>query len=102
VRDDPTLVEVEAELEAPGLLILADSYFPGWQATLDGEPVEIRPANHLFRGVLLPAGRHRVRFEYRPRWLALGIAASGVGAVVLLMLGWRGRRACPRSPLPAR
>lgn len=102
VRDDPTLVEVEAELEAPGLLVLADSYFPGWRATLDGEPVEIRPANHLFRGVLLPAGRHRVRFEYRPRWLALGIAASGVGAVVLLMLGWRGRRACLRSPLPAR
>jgi len=88
VRDEPRLVEVEAELEAPGLLVLADSYFPGWQATVDGEPVEIQPANHLFRGVVLPAGQHRVRFAYRPRSLMLGIAASGLGAAVLLVLGW--------------
>jgi uncharacterized membrane protein YfhO len=102
VRDEPTLVEVEAELEAPGLLVLADSYFPGWRATLDGEPLEIHPANHLFRGVVVPAGRHRVRFSYRPRRLKLGIAASGLGAVVLLVLGWWGRPALLRSRLPAR
>jgi hypothetical protein len=102
VRDEPTLVEVEAELEAPGLLVLADSYFPGWQATLDGEPLEIHPANHLFRGVMVPAGQHRIRFTYRPRRLMLGIAASGLGAVVLLLLGWRGRPALLRSRLPAR
>jgi len=97
VRDEPTLVEVEAKLEAPGLLVLADSFFPGWQATVDGEPVEIHPANHLFRGVLVPAGQHRVRFTYRPRRLMLGIAASGVGAVVLLGLCWRGRRVLVQS-----
>jgi hypothetical protein len=102
VRDEPTLVEIEAELEAPGLLVLADSYYPGWQATLDGEPVEIQPANHLFRGVVVPAGRHRVRFAYRPWTLTLGIAASGLGAAVLLLLGWRGRPVPPRSQRPTR
>jgi hypothetical protein len=102
VRDEPTLVEVEAELDAPGLLVLADSYFPGWQATLDGELLEIHPANHLFRGVFVPAGRHRVRFTYRPRRLVLGMAASGAGIVLLLLLAWRGRRDCLRSHLPAR
>ena len=69
--------------------MLADSYFPGWQATVDGEPVEIHPANHLFRGVIVPAGQHRVRFAYRPRSLMLGTAASGVGVAVLLVLGWQ-------------
>jgi hypothetical protein len=102
VRDEPTLVEVEAELEAPGVLVLADSYFPGWRATLDGEPLEIHPANHLFRGVALPAGRHRVRFAYRPQRLSLGFAASGVGIVLLAMLVWRGRRDSLRSHSPAR
>jgi hypothetical protein len=102
VRDEPTLVEVEAELEAPGLLVLADSFFPGWQATLDGEPVEIHPANHLFRGVLVPAGQHRVRFTYEPRRFVLGAAMSGVGLAVLLVLGWRGRRVLLQPPVPAR
>jgi hypothetical protein len=99
VRDEPALVEVDVELEAPGLLVLADTYFPGWQATVDDEPVDIHPANHLFRGVIVPAGQHRVRFAYRPRSLMLGIAASGVGIAVLLVLG-RPATAAPSGRRP--
>jgi len=67
-----------------------------------GEPVEIQPANHLSRGVVVPAGQHRVGFAYRPRRLTLGIAASGLGAGVLLVPGWRGRRGLLRSCLLTR
>ena len=69
-------VVVEAELAAPGWLVLADSWFPGWVASVDGERVEIRRVNHLFRAVALPAGIHVVEFRYRPASLAWGIGAS--------------------------
>jgi len=93
LRDEPTRVEIEAELEAPGLLVLADSYYPGWRATVDGKPAEILPTNHLFRGVPVPAGRHVVRFEYRSGLLMLGaaVSAAGVALVALLLLRVGGR-----------
>jgi hypothetical protein len=90
--DDPERVEVEADLVAPGLLVLADTYYPGWRATLAGRELEIRPVNHLFRGVQLPAGRHRVRFEYRPQNVAAGATISAAALGIWGLLVWRGRR----------
>src|SRR5262249_8396289 len=62
VRDDETEVELEATLERPGLVVLADSFYPGWHATVDGAPAPIVATNLLFRGVPAPAGTHRIRF----------------------------------------
>jgi hypothetical protein len=90
-RDEEQLVEVEGTLAAPGLLVLADSFFPGWHATVDGVAAPILPTNHLFRGVPVPAGRHRVRFEYRPWTLLAGGGASGVGLLVVAGLCLSGR-----------
>jgi hypothetical protein len=83
VRDDPEIVEIDAALTAPGLVVLADSFYPGWRATVDGAPAPIVPTNHLFRGVPAAAGVHRIRFEYRPTSVAIGAAASLLGLVVL-------------------
>ena len=85
-RDEETVIEIEAELEAPGLLVLADSYAAGWRAQVDGAPASVRAANFLFRGVPVPAGRHRVRFEYRPRSVTTGAAASLGGGALLAVL----------------
>jgi len=83
VRDDPDLVELDATLAAPGLVVLADTFYPGWTATVDGAPATILPTNHLFRGVPAPAGAHRIRFEYWPRSLALGAVLSLLTALGL-------------------
>jgi len=83
-RDEATVIEVEAELEAPGLLVLADAYARGWRAWVDSAPAPVLAANFLFRGVPVPAGRHRIRFEYRPRSVAAG-ATSTLSSVALLV-----------------
>ncbi|MGH7896172.1 MAG: hypothetical protein ACREQL_15995, partial [Candidatus Binatia bacterium] len=94
--DGEGAVEVDATLARAGLVVLADAFYPGWRATVDGTPGRILPTNHLFRGVPVPAGVHRVRFEYRPTSVVLGAVASvaGWGAIALLALRAR-RRAYP-------
>jgi hypothetical protein len=86
VRDEERVVEVEATLAAPGLVVLADTFYPGWRATVDGASARILATNHMFRGVPVPAGRHRVRFEYLPSSAIAGAAASIVGGVGVLAL----------------
>ena len=70
--------------------MLSDSSYPGWQVTVDGEPREILATNHLFRGVAVPAGAHRIVFSYRPWWLSAGFAAALVGLLALVGLAMRG------------
>ena len=98
--DEERAVEVDAALNAPGLVVLADTFYPGWQATVDGAPARIVAVNHLFRGVAAPAGRHRVRFEYHPASVRRGLAASAAGLVLLVGLAVSGRRR--RVPPPPR
>ena len=96
----PEQVEIATASPAPGLLILADEAFPGWEAQVDGGPVPILTVDHALRGVYLPAGSHAVRFSYRPASFAWGAALSGVALLVLGGLAiWPGRRG-QRSAVP--
>jgi hypothetical protein len=89
-------VTVEVETPAPGLLVLTDNYAPGWQAAVDEERTPVYAANHAFRAVVVPAGRHRVTFTYRPLSFYVGAALSLltlVGLSVALVVPARRRRA---------
>ena len=88
----PTHVEVEAELPRPGILVLSESWFPGWVASVDGAPAEILHADYVLRGVALPAGPHRVRFEYRPVSVRIGAGLTLLGVCSVLGLVWSDRR----------
>lgn len=85
-RDDPTRIEIWADLATEGLVVLSDSYYPGWEVTVDGEPRELLATNWLFRGVAVPAGAHRVVFSYRPWWLLVSGGAALAGLTVLVAL----------------
>lgn len=61
-----TVVEIEVETDRPGLLVLNDAWHPWWTAEVDGKETEVLRANVLFRAVEVPAGRHFVRFEFKP------------------------------------
>jgi hypothetical protein len=82
LRDAPNRVTIRASLEAPGYLVLADTWYPGWNVTVDGEQAELLRANHAFRAVKLDGGTHVVEMSYRPLatilgcWISLGTLAA--------------------------
>lgn len=76
-------VRLQAHSTHRTLLVLAESDFPGWQATVDGRPSPILRANALVRGVALEAGRHLVEFRYRPASLRRGAVISVASLAIL-------------------
>jgi hypothetical protein len=94
VEDLPERVVVATEASVPAYLVLADTFDPGWSATVDGNRAPIRPAYLAFRAVFLPAGKHTVAFRYSPAGFELGLALSVCGCVLALVLWfWPGRMA---------
>ncbi len=89
-----------ADVTRPSLLVLTDTYYPGWSATVDGKAVPVDRVDYMLRGVPVPAGRHRVEFRYAPvSWTAGRIisASTLLGLLLVAAAGWRRRRATPSS-----
>jgi hypothetical protein len=92
LRYDSNRVTISAVLPQPGYLVLAQTFYPGWRASVDGLPAQVLRANHAFYAVRLEAGEHQVEFTYRPLSFYLGLAASSLTWVTLAVLGITGRQ----------
>jgi len=76
VRYENTRVTIRASLDASGILVLAESFYPGWNAYVDGKREGILRANLFFRAVALPGGEHTVEFRYEPVSFKIGLVIS--------------------------
>jgi hypothetical protein len=86
-RERSDRVTVRVDTDQPGYLVLADTYYPGWRAEVDGEEAEILVANHAFRAVALELGEHTVVFEYAPISYRVGAGITlGSSLVVVICL----------------
>ena len=84
IQDEEVMIEVSTP--QPGYLILADTFYPGWKAKVDGVAVNrIYRAYGYFRAIEVPAGEHLVRFYYQPMSFRLGINISLATLVVYLI-----------------
>jgi hypothetical protein len=96
VRYGANSLEMEVEAGTEGYLFLSDPFYPGWQAEVDGEPVQLLRANYAFRAVAVPAGSHRVTMEFRSGSWYAGLGISSFTVAVLMVLGvwalWGRRR----------
>jgi len=99
---EPNHVVAEIDVPGPGMIVVAEAYFPAWAATVNGREVAIQPANVMFRGVpVTEAGHTIVEMRLRPLrfWGLLPTYLAALG-----LLGWAligrssGRRRGRRSP----
>lgn len=97
----PNKVVLEAETEGKAFLVLGDAYYPkGWVAYVDRQEVPIYQVNHVLRGIVVPAGSHKIEFEFKPRSYRIAntianISSGLVWLVLIVMLAGRVRPACP-------
>ena len=85
VEHDPDRVRVRTAAVRRSMLVLADNYYPGWEAAVDGAPAPIHRVDHTLRGVLVPAGSHDVVFEFRPPSLRRGLWVSLLSTLLVLV-----------------
>jgi len=76
-----TRVSVEVDAVAGRILVLSDAYYPGWHVRIDGQSAAVFPAYSVYRGVLVPAGRHTVEFYYWPWTFSLGLGLTAATCV---------------------
>ena len=94
---------IEADLPAPAILLITDTYADGWRAVaLPGsvqQSYQLMPGNYTLRAVPLKAGKHRLRVEYSPLAFRVGVWVSAVSAAAYLaLLGWHVRRSRAGGP----
>lgn len=96
---EPDRIRLDVRSDAPGVLVLSETYDPNWNAYVDGVPAPFHVANHALRAVPLPPGEHQVELRYESASLKLGIVISAVtyaglaalGLVALWRRKWNGR-----------
>jgi hypothetical protein len=92
--DEPERVVLEGVAPERGFVFLADQYFPGWSARVNGQPAPIALANHAFRLVEVPKGPAIVEFRYSPPrfWIGALVSALTLTAVLALLVMTARRR----------
>ncbi|NVN99450.1 MAG: YfhO family protein, partial [Geobacteraceae bacterium] len=99
VRYADSEVTIRVDIAQTGILVFSDLYTKDWQAEVDGQAARLYRANYAYRGVIVPAGNHSVRFRYDPLSYRVGKYISVSGVLLLLLCGihavvssWRQKR----------
>jgi uncharacterized membrane protein YfhO len=85
VKYEPAYIKILVNTTQPGFLVLSDSYYPGWNAYINGNRVELLRANYAFRTVALPNGKNMVEFKYEPMSFYVGGLISLIGILVVIL-----------------
>ena len=80
----PNYIRMTADLECRGMVILTDTWFPGWRARVDGRTTRIYEVYGDVRGVMVDGGRHTIEMRYRPWSVFLGAALTLLAAIAAI------------------
>ena len=83
----PNELKYSANLSDESFIVFSEIYYPeGWQATIDGIPVEIMRANYILRSLVVPAGDHEIIFSFRPKVYYYGNSVTTASSILILLL----------------
>ncbi len=85
----PNRLEYSAKSKEGGVAVFSEVYFPwGWNVTIDGSPAELGRVNYILRALKVPAGKHKIVMEFKPRSVTTtnGVAYAAIGLIYLLLL----------------
>lgn len=82
----PNKVTINTSCPNDGFLFLSDTYYPGWQAYIDGKLTKVYRANFLFRAIVLPQGDHQVEFVYSPLSFKIGLLGTLITIIILIIV----------------
>jgi hypothetical protein len=102
---DPDHPVLEVTTQAPGLLVITDTWMPGWTARVDGAITPIYRGNVAQRVIpVWNAGRHTITLDYDPPGFALGLQVTACSVVVWGLMGvfWRASRRATALTRPHR
>jgi len=92
VRDKDEELVLSTDSAKAELMVLSDTYYPGWKAYIDGASVAIYKANVFNRAIFVPVGQHTISFKYQPTSFYLGLAASLLSLLATLLVCVRHKR----------
>lgn len=90
-RYQPNRLELSVRARSRGMLVLSETYYPGWQASVNGRPARIYEVDSALRGIVVNAGASHVVLDYAPGWVIAGavltLAAFGGTLLGFMLLG---------------
>jgi hypothetical protein len=84
----PSSLRFQADLRCRGVVVVSDTWYPGWSATVDGRETEVLEVDGGLRGVVAGAGRHEIEMKYRPWTFLLGAAMTALGILGGIVASW--------------
>ena len=88
----PEKIVIQADANKNALLFLSDNNYPGWIAKVDGRNAPIFTADHTFRSIVIPKGKHVISFSYQPESITIGFLLAGLGVLLFVLVGFTIRK----------
>lgn len=83
---DANELDYDVESKTGGVVVFSEIYYPGWTATLDGQPLELGRVNYVLRAAKVPAGKHVVHMEYKPASVGVTETVAYIAIFILLLV----------------
>lgn len=89
IEYQPTYIKIKVNTQAPGFLVISDTYYPGWVAYLNGNRTDILRANYAFRSVEVGGGESVIEFNYKPITFYIGASITIFALLIIIAISLR-------------
>jgi hypothetical protein len=86
IEDNNNIVKINVNLNEKSLVVLSDSYYPGWKAYVDGQETKIYPTNVNSRSVIVPTGQHNIIYKYDSQTIKIGTLVTVISLIITFLL----------------